>query len=47
MNIYKIVLNGTEYQIKDKDAQQLIKALQDRVDELEEHSGKICLIDID
>ncbi|MCM1439601.1 MAG: hypothetical protein NC131_10440 [Roseburia sp.] len=47
MNIYKIVINGTEYQIKDKDAQLVIEALKERVAELEKHSGKLCLIDID
>lgn len=46
MNIYKIVLNGTEYQIKDKDAQQLIKALQEKVDKLEAKSG-LYIIEVD
>ena len=47
MDIYKIVVNGTEYQIKDKDARLVIDALKDRVDELEKNQGKLYIIDVD
>ncbi len=47
MNIYKIVVNGTEYQIKDKDAQKVIEALTERVEELENNQFKLQIIDID
>ncbi len=47
MNITKLVINGTEYQIKDKDAQQVIAALQARVAELEASKGKLCIIEVE
>jgi hypothetical protein len=47
MDIYKIVVNGTEYQIKDKDARQVIDALKNKVAELEQNQGKLYIIEVE
>lgn len=36
MNVYKICVNGTEYQIKDKDAQKAVEALKSQLEQVQQ-----------
>jgi len=46
MNIYKICVNGTEYQIKDRDAQKVIAALKSQLEEVKEELKSVPRLQI-
>lgn len=41
MNVIKIIVGGKEYEITDQKAQIVIKALTDRIDELEKKVDEV------
>ena len=37
MNVYKLIIEGKEYEIRDKQAQKVIESLTKRIEELENY----------
>lgn len=47
MNVYKLIIDGKEYEIRDKQAQTVIESLTKRIEELENKPCQLYWVEVD
>ena len=47
MNVYKLIIDGKEYEIRDKQAQKVIKSLTKRIEELENYPYQLYWVEVE